>query len=119
VSDCGRGRARPTVTGFAVNCAIAALQKHNVAVAPLLHRAGLPEHNFDDPQLRVSAARQGEFLQYAAEAMKDTAFGLHLAEQSNAREAGLLFYVAAAARDLGETLTLFCATPVSLMKVCG
>ncbi len=107
MGEVGAGRAQPTVTGFAVNCAIAALRKSNIAVAPLLHRAGLSEHNFDDPQLRVSAASQGDFLEYAAEAMNDTAFGLHLAEQANAREAGLLFYIASAARNLDESLTLF------------
>jgi Arabinose-binding domain of AraC transcription regulator, N-term len=78
----------PTVTGFAAKCAIAALRKHNVAVQPLLHRAGLSELNFGNPRHRVSAIGQIKFLEYAAEAMDDAAFGLHLAEQSNPREAG-------------------------------
>jgi hypothetical protein len=97
----------PTVTGFAAKCAIAALRKHKVAVWPLLRRAGLPEDAFDDPGSRVSAVGQVNFLEFAAEAMDDTAFGLHLAEQSNPREAGLLFYVISAARNLGEALALF------------
>ncbi len=97
----------PTVTGFAVKCAMETLGKHGVAAGPLLHRAGLSERGFDDPQHRVTAAAQGEFLEYAAEAMNDTVFGLHLAEQANPREAGLLFYVVSAARNLGEALSLF------------
>jgi hypothetical protein len=32
--------------------------------------------------------------------------GLHLAEQANPREAGLLFYVASAAEDIGDALAL-------------
>jgi AraC-like DNA-binding protein len=50
---------------------------------------------------------QSKLLEYAAEALDDSAFGLHLAEQTNPREAGLLFYVASSAKNLGEALTLY------------
>ena len=99
--------AAPTVTAFAVNCAIAALLKRDIEARPLLRRAGLANLDFADPHVRVPAAGQGDFLEYAAEATTDSAFGLHLSEQANPRDAGLLFYVGAAAGDLGETLTLF------------
>jgi AraC-like DNA-binding protein len=107
VTNSATRQALPTVTGFAVKCAVAALRRRNIASEPLLHRAGLSERDFDNPQRRVSAAAQGEFLEYAAEALNDTAFGLHLAEQANPREAGLLFYVASAAGNLSGALTLF------------
>jgi AraC-like DNA-binding protein len=97
----------PTATGFAIRCAVAALQERELPVGPLFFRAGLSDPQFTNPRRRVSAAAQGEFLEYAAEAVGDTAFGLHLAEQSNPRDAGLLYYVATAARDLGEALALF------------
>ncbi len=100
-------QALPTVTGFAVKCAIAALERRHIAEGPLLHRAGLPEFELDNSRRRVTAAAQGEFLETAAQALNDTAFGLHLAEQANPREAGLLFYVVSAARNLGEALSLF------------
>ena len=100
-------RHTPTVTAFAVNCAIAALRKRDIEARPLLRRAGLANLDFADPHVRVPAAGQGDFLEYAAEATTDSAFGLHLSEQANPRDAGLLFYVGAAAGDLGETLTLF------------
>ena len=103
----GASQLYPTVTGFAISCAIAALRKRNIAVKPLLVRAGLTEQNFDDPRARLPASGQGDFLEYAAEAMHDTAFGLHLAEQTDPRGAGLLFYAASAAHSLGETLGLF------------
>ena len=103
----GATQQPPTVTGFAAKCAIAALHKRNVATQPLLHRAGLSENAFDNPRHRVSAVGQVKFLEYAAEAMDDTAFGLHLAEQTNPREVGLLFYVVSAAKNFGEAWALF------------
>jgi AraC-like DNA-binding protein len=104
----------PTATGFAASEALALLRKHNIATAPLLLRAGLSEHGLaraaDEanglPQ-RVSAIGQCRFLEYAAEAMDDSAFGLHLARQIDPRDVGLYFYAASAARDLGEALALF------------
>jgi AraC-like DNA-binding protein len=101
------GQTLPTVTGFAARRAVATLRKHNVASAPLLRRAGLSEHDFDGQRQRISAAAQGRLLEYSAEVLDDSAFGLHLAEEANPREAGLLFYVASAARDLGEALAYF------------
>ena len=100
--------ALPTVTGFAAGRAISALRRRGVAVAPLLQRAGLSEGDFEGrPSRRVSAAAQGKFLELAAEAMDDGAFGLHLAEEADPRDAGIVFYVASGARDIGEALALF------------
>ena len=81
----------PTVTGIAARLTITALKKHNVAIAPLLRRVGLSERDFEGRQPRISAASQAKFLEYAAEATDDSAFGLHLAAEANPREAGLLF----------------------------
>jgi hypothetical protein len=104
-------RGLPTTTGFAAREALAMLRKHNIATAPLLLRAGLSEHGLargaDDANglpLRVSAIGQCKFLDYAAEAMDDSAFGLHLARQIDPRDAGIYFYVGSAARDLAEAL---------------
>ena len=97
----------PTVTGIAATLAIAALKTHNVTIAPLLQLAGLSAHDFDVRQQRISAASQGKFLEYAAEALDDRTFGLHLAKQANPREAGLLYYVTSAASNIGEALALF------------
>jgi AraC-like DNA-binding protein len=97
----------PTATGFAARRAIAALCLHNVALAPLLHRAGLLERDFHNRRQRIAATAQGKLLEHAPELLEDSAFGLHLAVQANPREAGLLFYVASAAKDVGEALTLF------------
>ena len=96
----------PTVTGYATRCAAVALRKHNIPIEPLLERAGISRHAFDGRQRRISAAAQSAFLECAAEAQGDGAFGLHLAEAANPREAGLLFYVASAAKNLSEALGL-------------
>ena len=73
----------------------------------LLQRVGLSEHDLDNRQRRVSANAQAKLLECAAEALDDSAFGLHLAQQAVMREAGLLFYVTSAARTIGETLPLY------------
>jgi AraC-like DNA-binding protein len=105
-------QALPTVTGFAAKQAIAALRTHNINTAPLLHRAGLLEKDLAAPRHgplhnRISAVGQARFLDYAAEALDDNAFGLHLAEQTDPHDAGILFYVASAAKNFGEALALF------------
>lgn len=100
-------RPLPTVTGIAARLAITALKTHNVAIAPLLQRAGFSAHDFDVPHQRISAASEGKFLEFTAEALDDSAFGLHLAEGANPREAGLLYYVTSAASNVGEALVLF------------
>ena len=97
----------PTATGFAARQAIDALRKRDIEVAPLLRRVGLSEGDLDNRQRRISANAQAKLLECAAEALGDSAFGLHLAQQANLREAGVLFYVTSAARTLGETLPLY------------
>jgi AraC-like DNA-binding protein len=97
----------PTATGFAARQAIAVLRKHNIAVAPLLRRVGFSERDFGNRERRISAIAQAKLLEYAAEAMGDSAFGLRLAQQTNPREAGLLFYVTSAAQTVGEGLALY------------
>ena len=96
----------PSATGFAARQAIAVLRKRNVPTAPLLTRAGISEVDIDSRQGRISALAQGKLLESAAEALGDNEFGLHLAEQANPREAGLLFYVASAAEHVGDALAL-------------
>jgi AraC-like DNA-binding protein len=100
-------RVLPTATGFAAKGVIILLGKHKVDAEPLLHRAGLSAADLGDRQHRISAAAQSKLLEFAAEALRDSALGLHLAEQTNPREAGLLFYVAAAAKNIDEALALY------------
>ena len=99
----------PTAMGFAAKQAIDALRRRNVATAPVLRAAGISERDLaeSDPlHHRISAAGQSRLLDCAAEAIEDTAFGLHLAEQADPRNAGIIFYVVSAAENLGEALAL-------------
>ncbi len=96
----------PSATGFAARQAIALLREHNLPIAPLLNRAGVSEGDIDNRHRRISALAQGKLLEYAGEALGDHVFGLHLAQQANPREVGLLFYVASAAEDIGDALAL-------------
>ena len=108
----------PTATGFAAKHAIAFLRKRDIALAPLLRRAGLSETDLEKRPPRISAAAQGKLLEYAAEATDDNALGLHLAQQSNPREAGLLFYVASAAQTIGDACHSMRAIAGSPTKPC-
>jgi AraC-like DNA-binding protein len=104
----------PTAMGFAAKEAIAALRDRRIEIAPLLRRAGLSEHDLTLAEIdgnptshRVAAIAQVKFLDYAAEAMNDNAFGLHLVEQTDPRDAGIYFYIASAAKDIDEALALY------------
>src|SRR6476646_4817098 len=99
-------RGLQTTTGFTAREALAMLRKRNIATTPLLLRAGLSEHGLaqaanesNGASGRVSATGQCKFLEYAAEAMDDSAFGLHLATQIDPRDVGMYFYASSVARD--------------------
>jgi AraC-like DNA-binding protein len=96
-----------TVSGFAARAALAALRARSIDETPALRRAGLSEYDPDDRQRRISAISQARLVELASGATGDTAFGLHLAAEANPREAGLLFYAVAAAKDVREALELF------------
>ena len=99
----------PTAMGFAAKRAIDALRRRNVATARVLCDAGISERDLaaSGPlHHRISAAGQSRLLDSAAEAIEDTAFGLHLAEQTDPRDAGIIFYAMSAAKNLGEALAL-------------
>jgi AraC-like DNA-binding protein len=99
----------PTAMGFAAKQAIDALRRRNVATTQVLRDAGISERDLaaSGPlNHRVSAVGQSRLLDCAAEAIEDTAFGLHLAEETDPRDAGIIFYAMSAAENLGEALAL-------------
>ncbi len=102
----GTPRLLPTTTGFPARRAVAALRNHDIDPAPLLQRVGLSEQDLNKHENRISAAAQARLLEFAAEALHDPALGLHIATEVNPRELGLVFYVASAAKDLGEAIAL-------------
>jgi len=99
----------PTTMGFAAKQAIDALRRRNVATAPVLRTAGISERDLaaSSPlNHRISAMGQSRLLDCAAEAIEDSAFGLHLAEQADPRDAGIIFYAVSAAENVGEAWSL-------------
>lgn len=103
-----------TTTGFATKQAVAELRGRGVAIVPLLRQAGLPEDDVDrvinggDPiRHRISAAGQCRLLDLVSEALGDPAFGFHLAQKADPRDAGILFYVVSGGKNIDEALTLF------------
>jgi AraC-like DNA-binding protein len=94
------------VVGVAAKLALRALTERKIAPAPLLRKSGLTVSATEDTRRRIPLVAQARFLEEAAEALGDSALGLHLAEQGNPREFGLLFYAVSAARDVSEGLIL-------------
>ena len=99
----------PTAMGFAAKQAIDALRLRNVATGSVLRAAGISERDLAESSPlhhRISAAGQSRLLDCAAEAIEDTAFGLHLAEETDPRTVGIIFYAMSAAENLSEALAL-------------
>jgi len=103
-----RPRLLSTTTGVPARRVVAALRRSGIDPMPLLEIAGLSEQDLNDQDSRISSAAQAELLECAAEALGDPALGLHLATQLDPRELGLVFYIASAAKDLGDALALLC-----------
>jgi AraC-like DNA-binding protein len=94
----------PTAQGGLSRLAIARLKSAGVPVAPLLKRAGLTPELIADPEQRLSVRSQIALLDEAAKALKDDCIGFTLACDHDPRGTGLLYYVMASSRTLGEAL---------------
>ena len=73
-------------------------------VAKLLRQSGLTVDDIRDANVPISAQRQIDFVELVAEAIGDSDFGFHLARKFDLRTIGLLYYVAASAKTLGDAL---------------
>jgi hypothetical protein len=94
----------PMAQGGLSRLAIARLKSAGVPVTPLLKRAGLTPEVIADPEERLSVQSQIRLLDEAAIALKDDCLGFTLARDHDPREIGLLYYVMASSRTLGEAL---------------
>src|SRR5215470_7109037 len=70
----------------------------------VLKRAGLTPEAIADPEERLTVRSQIALLDEAAIALKDDCLGFTLARDHDPREIGLLYYVMASSRTLGEAL---------------
>jgi AraC-like DNA-binding protein len=94
----------PMAQGGLSRLAIARLESAGVPVAPLLKRVGLTPELIAEPQERLSVRSQIALLDEAAIALEDDCLGFTLARDHDPREIGLLYYVVASSRTLGEAL---------------
>ena len=94
----------PTAQGGLSRLAIARLKSAGVPVEPLLRRVGLTPEVIANPEERLSVRSQITLLDQAAVALKDDYLGFTLARDFDPREFGLLYYVMASSRTLGDAL---------------
>jgi AraC-like DNA-binding protein len=93
-----------TADGVATRLAIRELKKAKIDPGPLLVKAGISLLKTGEEPKRVGAESQVRFLEIAAEALGDSALGLHLAQHFDLRECGMLYYVLASSPNLGEAI---------------
>jgi Arabinose-binding domain of AraC transcription regulator, N-term len=84
--------------------AIARLKSAGVPAEPLLRRVGLTPEAIADPEERLSVRSQITLLDQVAIALKDDCLGFTMARAFDPRELGLLYYVMASSRTLGDAL---------------
>ena len=94
----------PMAQGGLARLAVARLNSAGLSVTPLLRRAGLTPELIAEPDKPLSVRSQIAFLDEAAIALKDDCFGFTLAREHDPRGTGLLYYVMASSRTLGEAL---------------
>src|SRR5262245_11081524 len=94
----------PTAQGGLTRLAADRVRRAGVKLEPLLSRVGVTIEQIDDPERRLNASNQMDFLEAAAEALKDDFLGLSLAEEFDLRALGLLYYVMASSDTLGGAL---------------
>jgi len=80
------------------------LDTNGIDAEPLLSKAELSRTQLSQDAGGISAASQCRFLDLAATAANDQLLGLHVAAEMDIRDAGLLFYLAAASATVTEAI---------------
>jgi AraC-like DNA-binding protein len=94
----------PSAAGVMTRLAYAHAKEARIEVEPILKKAGLTQHQIEDPSVRLRVRDQISFLNLVASALQDDLFGFHLAQPADLREMGFLYYVLASSEMLGEAL---------------
>lgn len=95
----------PTATGGITRAAYARALEAGLNAAPLLRASGLTVRQVENPHFRIPVKNQIKFLNLVANALPDEFLGAHLAEDVDLRELGLLYYVLASSKILGDALS--------------
>ena len=93
-----------TCTGFLSRLAYKRGRQKKVDVDTLLKKSGLSVNAITDESIQFDVQNQIKFVELVADASGDSLFGFHLAYAYDPREIGLLYYVAASAETLWESL---------------
>jgi len=94
----------PTATGGITRAAYSQAVEAGVDVEPLLKASGLTVRQVENPRSRIAVKSQIKFLDLLADTLSDEFLGVHLAERIDLRELGLLYYVLASSKTLGDAL---------------
>jgi len=94
----------PTATGGITRAAYSQAVEAGVDVEPLLKASGLTVGQVENPRSRIAVKSQIKFLDLLADTLSDEFLGVHLAERIDLRELGLLYYVLASSKTLGDAL---------------
>jgi AraC-like DNA-binding protein len=96
--------ALPSASGTITRLAYAQLQAEECDALLLLEKARLNIAQINDPASRLNVRDQIQFLDLAADTIRDDLLGFHLAQQVDLREMGLLYYVMSSSESLREAL---------------
>ena len=90
--------------GVAASETLRYLDKNGVDVEAILSKAQLSRSQLSQDSGGISVASQHRFLEFAAAETNDSLLGLHVAADMDLRDAGILFYLAAASATVAEAL---------------
>jgi AraC-like DNA-binding protein len=94
----------PTANGGIARAAYARAVRAGLEIRPLLQSAGLTLHQIRTPDVRISVKSQIEFLEQVANSLGDEFLGIHLAQDVDLRELGLVYYVLASSETFATAL---------------
>ena len=94
----------PTASGGIARAAYARALEARLPVGPLLKSSNLTPHQVENSHFRMPVTNQIKFLNVVADELPDPFLGIHLAEDIDLREMGLLYYVLASSVTLGDAL---------------
>src|SRR6516162_1263433 len=80
------------------------LDRNGIGAEPLLLKAELSRDQLSPESSGISVGSQHRFLELAAIETNDPLLGLHVAAEMDLRDAGILFYLAAASTTVAEAL---------------
>jgi AraC-like DNA-binding protein len=94
----------PSTIGGMTRLAYARAKAADIALDPLLKKAGLTRFQIEDPKAVIRVRDQIKFLDLVAAALEDDCLGFHLAQTADLRQMGFLYYVLASSKTLIEAL---------------